>query len=148
MEFRNFKESDAEEVSSLIRRSIMNRNNKGYKLSELYSICNYYSADNLRSGINEKHTVVCVDKGKIIGTMTLKADEVKTLFIDPKYQGNGLGTKLMDLLEKEAKDKALSKIWGVAALSAVDFYKARGYVVVGEKLHPEWGKGIIIEKSL
>src|SRR5689334_12835110 len=117
MLFRKFEPKDAEEVSSLIRRSILTRNNTGYSIPELYAICNHYSKDTLLSNMNEKHTLVCIDKEKIIGTCSLKGEEAMALFIDPEYQGLGLGTQFMEMMEKEAVNRRIKKIWGVAALS-------------------------------
>lgn len=143
---RSFDKSDAQEVSSIIRRAIMERDNRDYTLEQLYSSANYYSAENICSELNKKITYVCLEADKIKGTATLRRDEIMTVFIDPDCQGKGMGIKLMELLENDAVKKGLSRVWLVAWLSAVSFYQKLGYSFVKYKIHSSWGKGIVMEK--
>ncbi|MEK6894619.1 MAG: GNAT family N-acetyltransferase [Nanoarchaeota archaeon] len=145
---RRFKIQDASEISSLIRRSILNRNNIDYTVSQINSIAKYYSPENIMNDFDRKFIVVCLDKNKIVGTGTLFGDELMTLFIDPDYQKKGIGKKLMDILEEEAKKKGILRVWVVSTLTAVNFYRKLNYSFVKEKIHPEWGMGIVVEKYL
>lgn len=148
MLIREFNVSDAFEVSSLIRRSIMERDNRNYNLKQLYSIANYYSADELSSNLDKKKIYVAVENGVIVGTATLRGDEIMAVFILPEFQGVGLGKKFMKILENDALKKGLSLVWLVAVLSAVSFYENLGYSIVKDKIHPDWGKGAFMEKNL
>ena len=89
---------------------------------------------------------MAIEDEKIIGTATLNKDEIMSVFIDPQSQGKGLGKKFMELLEKDAMNKGLSKVWLVAGLSAVSFYEKIGYNFVSNKFHPEWGEARVMEK--
>ncbi len=148
MLIRRFRVSDAFEVSSVIRRAVMERDNRNYTLEQLYSIANHYSSENMCSKLDKKFVLVCIDKGKIVGTATLRGDEVMAVFIEPNYQGRGMGIKLMELLESESVKGGLSRVWLVAVLSAVSFYEKLGYSFVSYKTHPDWGKAIMMEKYL
>lgn len=147
MLIRKFKDEDADEVSSLIRRALIKRDNRAYSLEQLYSICNYYSADCLRSKSKIAEIYVSIDNGLINGVCMLKGDEL-IIYILPENQRKGLGSKLMLFLENAAISKGLSKAILVAAIPSVEFYKKLGYSFVSEKMHPEWGKGIMMEKKL
>jgi len=148
MHIRRFELSDAFEVSSLIRRAVVTRDNRNYTLAQIYSFANHCSVETIISELDKKLTFVCVDDGKIVGTATLKGDEISTVFILPEYQGKGLGKKFMKMLENEAVSKGLSKVKLFAVLSAVSFYEMLGYKSVSEEFHCEWGKGIVMEKAL
>ncbi len=145
---RRFRVSDAFEVSSIIRCAIMERDNRNYTLEQLYSIANYYSADNMCSELDKRINYVCLEDGEIRGTGTLRGDEIMAVFIDPDYQGKGIGIKLMKILENEAVKKGLNRVWLVAVLSAVSFYEKMGYSFIRYKIHLDWGKGVIMEKHL
>ena len=148
MLIRKFDILDAPEISSVIRRSILNRDNRGYTLEQLYSIANYYCAENLCSELDKKMTYVCVVNGKIVGTATLRIDEIMAVFITPEYQGNGIGKRFMRLLEDEAVKRGLSRVWLVSGLFTVPFYESLGYKFVRKKIHPSWGKASVMEKFL
>jgi len=119
MLLRKFNEFDAFEVSSLIRRAIIYRDNRGYNLGNIYSIANHYSVENILADLSNKIVYVCVDDDKIVGTATLYKDEIMAVFVLPEYQGKGIGKSFMEILEKDALDKGLFKVWLVSTLSAV-----------------------------
>ena len=148
MIMRQFEISDAHEVSSVIRRAIMNGDNRGYSLEHLYSISNHYCAENICSEQDLKTTYVFLDGNIIVGTATLRGDEIMAVFILLEYQGKGIGKKFMNLLEEEAVKKGLSKVWSVSRLPAVSFYRKLEYSFICEKIHSYWGKGFVMEKSL
>ena len=148
MLIRTFKIEDAQEVSSVIRRSILYRDNRGYTLEQLYSIANHYSAETLCSDLENKQIFVCEENGKIVGTATLNKDELMTCFIVPEYQNKGIGNKFVKLRENEAVKKGLSRVWLVSSIPSYNYYKKQGYSLVSEKNHPYWGKGFIMEKYL
>lgn len=149
MRLIKFNIDKASEVSSLIRKSIFYRDNRGYTLDQIFSICNHHSVDNLMKDLDKKMGYMCIgENSSIIGVAMLKGDEVTKVFIDPAHQGKGIGRALMNLLEKEATRKELKKVWLISSLPAIDFYKKLGYVILKDYAHPDWGKAVIMEKRL
>ena len=148
MLIRKFRKKDIFQIPSLIRRAIVERDNKNYTKDQIESSASYYGAEKFLEDFSNKTVYVCVDDGKIVGTGTLHKDEIMACFILPEYQGKGIGRELVGILENEAKLKGLLNVWLVAVLSAVGFYEGLGYVKIGEKMHRDWGKGIIMEKAL
>ncbi len=148
MRFRLFELKDAFEVSKLIKRSVRIRDNSSYTKEQIDSLADYYSPENFCLNLDRKIVYVCLVGKKLVGTATLRDEEIMAVFIDPNFQGKRIGLKLMELLESSAVGKGISALWLIASLSAVGFYKKLGYVVVGEKIHPQWGKGIHMVKIL
>lgn len=70
------------------------------------------------------------------GVADLAGNEIDGLFVAPEAQGTGLGGRLLRALE--AKLPPATRIHLAAALNAVAFYSAHGYVVVreGSYAHP------------
>ena len=60
------------------------------------------------------------------------AEQLKWLYIVPRYQGAGLGSQLLQHLEKIGWEAGLSFLRLHAAPAAVEFYRKRGYRAVDE----------------
>ncbi len=148
MDFRLFKPEDAQEISPMIHRAVCIRDNTGYTRAQIESLASHYTPENFCKHLNRKVVYVCTKENEIIGTATLRDDEIMAVFIEPEHQGKGIGTCLMDFLEHEAQAKGLERVWLVAGLPAVKFYEKRGYEFVREKMHPFWGRGVVMEKVL
>lgn len=145
---RRFRSEDISQIPELIKRAIIERDNHNYTAEQITLSSSYYTAEKFCQDLDKKGIYVCVDKDKIVGTGTLYDGEVMACFILPEYQGKGIGREIVRTLEKEAKDKGLEKVWLVSVLSAVKFYEKLGYNFVKEKMHRDWGKGIVMEKHL
>lgn len=62
--------------------------------------------------------------------------EVDALFVEPAFQGRGLGRKLMAALEAMATQRHIERLFLSASLNAVPFYRAAGFQVIREELYP------------
>ena len=80
-----------------------------------------------------------VVQGKIVGTGSVRGNEICRLFILPEYQAKGYGSRLMDLLE----DMVFRKHHAVhidASFPAESMYLKRGYrIKTYEKIETEGG---------
>lgn len=67
--------------------------------------------------------------------------EIFTLYVDPNFQGRGVGRLLMDALLEALKDKGCESamLWVVAANPSRFFYEAVGGKRVAEKTERMWG---------
>lgn len=48
-----------------------------------------------------------------------------------EYQGNGIGLKLLDLSDKQAKKWGKKRIWLNCKKDKISFYQRKGYKIVG-----------------
>lgn len=105
--------------------------------------------------------------GQIIGTITLnlpnktyphpwydrpKVTTFHQFAVNPSYQKQGLGTRLMDLIEKRALELGALELacdTAICAIHLIELYKKRGYRKVGEA---DWNlnnfKNLILSKTL
>ncbi|MEM7506523.1 MAG: GNAT family N-acetyltransferase [Pseudomonadota bacterium] len=65
--------------------------------------------------------------------------EICGLYVDPGYQGRGLGKRLMANAEQMMRAAGRWRIWIEASLAALSFYEAGGYRVVEELTHTTRG---------
>ena len=89
-----------------------------------------YSKQNLKS-LKERYdkcniSYVATDIGKIIGVIMGDKFEMKRLFIKGYYQNKGIGTRLLNLYEKECSTFGTKKYKIIAGLNAVGFYQKMG----------------------
>lgn len=77
----------------------------------------------------DEHAVATA-RVRVTDDETAKAERVAVL---SGYRGNGLGSRLMDLVEDEARDRGCSRVLVHAQTTVRDFYAALGYETVGEE---------------
>ena len=96
--------------------------------------------------------VIC-DGDRIVGTGgiagywgSLTESILLTIFVLPEYQGQGLGKKLIETLEKDEFFLRAQRIEIPASLTAVDFYRKMGYDYKDGNTEPEGGLMYRLEK--
>lgn len=73
-------------------------------------------------------------KSKVLGmAIYLIAEQcIKSLYVDPKHSGLGIGTRLFKRVEELANRKAANKVHLKASVNAVPFYKNLGFKCIKE----------------
>lgn len=91
---------------------------------------NYHSNENIKRDILNKCCFLCKnEKQVIVGTVTIRNNEILRLFVLPQYQGNGYGKELLDFAEKIIAE-SYTEILIDASLSAKSIYLKRGYMEI------------------
>lgn len=81
-------------------------------------------------------TYVYLEQGEIQGFISVIGGEyIGALFVDVEYQGNGIGTKLMDYV-KDIYPMLTLAVYKENHKS-VEFYKRVGFIVENEKINEE-----------
>lgn len=75
------------------------------------------------------------DDGIVRGMMVLEGDEVKRLFVEPAFQGRGIGAAL---LEYAVAEHQVTHLWAMEKnVRAIRFYERHGFHVTDEKVFEE-----------
>jgi len=90
-----------------------------------------------KSAMKEKYlplaeNFVFEEEGQLAGFISLVGEEVCALFVSPEMQGKGVGMALLEYA-KTQKGRLSLKVYKKNE-SALQFYKACGFVVVGEEV--------------
>jgi GNAT superfamily N-acetyltransferase len=86
----------------------------------------------LRQLAKERMILVATEGDVIVGTASLGRDQVHAVFVHPASQGRGIGKRLMEAVESEARARGERELILYASLSAVAFYEANGWRTVRE----------------
>jgi putative acetyltransferase len=79
---------------------------------------------------------VATVNGSVIGFAACQDDEVRAVYVDPRYIRRGIGTRLLATVEDEALARGARVLRLEASLNAVAFYSLRGYKECGRATHP------------
>jgi len=148
MSVRKFHLDDAPRVSRLIRKALLEVNSKDYPKKVIDFMYSKFTPGNLIEISSRRDIYVVVKGGKVLATGSLSGNEIMTVFVDPRFQGKGIGTKMMDYLEGMAAKRGHRSIKLSSSITAQTFYRKRGYRDVRVNLDEDYGKTIIMRKNL
>lgn len=102
--------------------------------------------DNERSNIPNLYlpkadTWVAELKGRVIGFIALIGNEVGGIFVEPEFQGIGVGRALMDKAQELHGDLEVEVFQ--ANLTGRQFYLRYGFEPLSEKIHEETGNKLL-----
>lgn len=144
---RKFLKTDAQELSNLICKTLLEINSKDYSKEIIDKMCVHFSSTKLAELADKRSLFVALDRSKIVGTASLKEDIILSVFVDAELQGKGIGSELMKHAEELARKKGYKKVKLPSSITSVEFYKKLGYQKIDEKVS-EFGTNIIMEKEL
>jgi len=127
---RTYAPSDLEQVVTLFTQAVHNVSSSFYSPFELEA----WAPSNpdmalWRRLLEERYTMVMDAENGITGFGSLGADgnTVEMLFTHHAHQNEGIGSTILELLEKEAIRRGNSEIRLISSANAWSFYHKRGY---------------------
>jgi GNAT superfamily N-acetyltransferase len=145
---RCFQNEDARKVAYLIHKALRESNSRDYPPRIIRAVGRLYTPARLRAAAVEYTVFVAAEGERILGTATLAGEYIQGMFVNPRYQGKGIGRKLMDHAERAAERRGVPAVKLNASLTAVDFYSRLGYRKVRNVFSEEGGKAVLMRKPL
>jgi len=132
MKIKKYNPSDLQEVTNLIRETFRKFNSKEGTKKGIKKYLDYYDTRKNIDKIKEtfsKNTIFFVikKKNKIMGLIRGRKNKIENLFVKGEYHNKGIGRKLVEKFEKEAKKQKSKEIRIRASLYSIPFYKKIGY---------------------
>jgi len=106
---------------------MLDSNSEDYPMTILQALHDYFTPEKVQILADERYCLVAVFKEEIVGTGAIEDGELKSIFTLPDYQGMGIGTAIMHLIEVHAKQIDLKRIKVAGSLTALSFYEKIGY---------------------
>lgn len=144
---RPARESDADAISAVILSALHETNAKDYSQDVIARVAQSFSPAAVRK-LLESRTVLVAMKGEdVVGTASLDDAVVRTVFVSPAVQGQGIGTRLMAEMERIAFIKNIRLLTVPSSVTAEVFYAKLGFRAIGDSYHGD-ERTIIMERSL
>jgi predicted N-acetyltransferase YhbS len=147
VEIRRATAVDAEGISRVVTRALRETNAKDYAPHIIDRLVANFSPERVAVQIANRLTYVALADGAIVGTASLSDSVIKTVSMDPDHQGKGIGAKLMDVVERAARDRGIATLSVPSSITAQGFYARLGFVPVREAHYGD-ERTIIMTKSV
>jgi len=150
---RPFLPADTPLLAEIFRSSIEDLTGDDYSQEQQQAWAS--AADNeedFAARLAERLTLVATLGGSVVGFAALEGkDHIDMLYVHPAVAGQGVGTMLVDALEKLAASRGTPRLVVEASDSARDFFLGRGYVAQQRNSvsrQGEWLANTTMEKRL
>lgn len=128
-----------EQAAAIVRETIQKIYPHYYPVGAVQFFLDLHSAVKIEKAMSSEEIYFAMVQGNIVGTGSIRRNEICRLFILPEYQGKGYGSRLMDLLEERIFEN-YPKVHVDASFPAENMYLKRGYQIVSyEKIETENG---------
>lgn len=128
-----------EQVATIVKETIQKVYPHYYPSGAVQFFLDLHSAARIEEVMYSEEIYFAMVQGNVVGTGSLRKNEICRLFILPEYQGKGYGSKLMDLLETRILGN-YPKVHVDASFPAESMYLKRGYQIISyEKIETENG---------
>jgi predicted N-acetyltransferase YhbS len=135
MRIEQFQDSQADAVSNIIRRNLIEVNSKDYSEDIIHALVEYFAPANIVKNARSQCTFVAIQDGEVVGTASLDnfgSEEspnyyAVAVFVLPELHGQGIGTRLIEAVESKAWELEVEKITVRASITAKGFYQKLGY---------------------
>ncbi len=113
-------------VTAIVHQTIAQVYPNYYPAGAVEYFLQHHSPERIRDAVGRAEVYLIECDGEYVGTGSMQGNEICRLFILPRFQGKGLGTKLMDAFE-ETLFTRYSEVQVSASLPAYGMYQNRGY---------------------
>lgn len=87
----------------------------------------HHLKENLLQALDKEVTLLFLLDDEIIATGSFEDNYIKRMFVNPKFQGRGYGSRILNELEDLIKKEGINEVKLSSSLGAYDFYLMHGY---------------------
>jgi GNAT superfamily N-acetyltransferase len=145
---RKARRAEAESISRMILRAVEVSNARDYQPAVIATLTANHSAPEVLRRMRERLVFVAMIEGELVGTASLAAERVHSVFVDPSRQGRGIGAAMMAFIEKLARRQGRVRLSLASSLTAVNFYRKLGYEGSRREVRPGGIETILMSKAL
>jgi GNAT superfamily N-acetyltransferase len=119
--------NDAAAISELTRHVVRTVNSKDYTPQEIDHAFVKFSPEYFEDKIASRIFYIATLDHELVGQASFGEGKIHTLFVDPKFQGQGIGAELLTRLEIAALEAGIYDISLSSSVAAKGFYEKFGY---------------------
>lgn len=138
---------DAEGISRAIVTALRETNAKDYSEEVIARVEQAFSPTAVSDLLRRRLVFVAINDDIVVGTASLDGRVVRTVFIEPSWQGRGIGRALMTEVERAAVEQGVATLAVPSSITAEPFYAKLGFASVRDSYHGE-ERTIVMERPL
>lgn len=139
--------TDAEGISQVILAALHSSNARDYPAEVIARVAGSFTPQAVLALLKRRMVLVAVQAQVIVGTAALDANVVRSVFVNPALQGQGIGRLLMIEIELRAREAGVTVLSVPSSLTAEPFYTKLGFHTVRNVYHGN-ERTLVMEKAL
>ncbi|MBS4538687.1 GNAT family N-acetyltransferase [Clostridium sp. D2Q-11] len=153
MIIREYRSSDLNSMLKLFYDTVHEINIKDYSREQVNVWApKLLEKEKWKGFFEDNFTYVAIIEDRIVGFSDLTNEGyLNTMYVHKDYQSKGVGTRLLDRIEKEAHGLGIIKLITEASITSRPFFQKRGFAIVkkqNKKHKDEVFINYIMEKSI
>lgn len=126
---------DATAISQVIIGALRGTNAQDYTPAIIEQVAQNFSPQAILRLLTQRRVYVATIDHHIVATASLDHDVVRSVFVDPTQQGQGIGRRLMAMIQSSALSEGLSLLRVPSSITAEGFYASLGFRKVRDEFH-------------
>ncbi|MGY2364098.1 GNAT family acetyltransferase [Pseudomonas azotoformans] len=139
--------ADAEGISQVILAALHSSNARDYPADVIARVASSFTPDAVLILLKRRLVLVAIQDQVIVATAALDANVVRSVFVNPALQGQGIGRLLMIEIELRAREAGVTVLSVPSSLTAEPFYTKLGFNTVRDVYHGN-ERTLVMEKAL
>ena len=128
---RPYQVDDAAALQRLFHDTVMTVNRQDYTQAQVEAWAAGALDQQWIDRLSQGFTAIALIDDQIVGFAELKASGyIDRFYCHRDFQGQGVGTQLLNCLEAEAKQQKITQLLTEASITAKPFFQQRGFAVV------------------
>ena len=139
--------TDAEGISQVILAALRSSNAQDYPADVIARVAINFTPEAVLALLARRVVLVAVQDEVVVATAALDANVVRSVFVNPSLQGQGIGRLLMIEIELRAREAGVTVLSVPSSLTAEPFYTKLGFHTVRDVYHGN-ERTLVMEKAL
>ncbi|WLH70404.1 GNAT family acetyltransferase [Pseudomonas sp. FP2309] len=139
--------TDAQEISQVILAALHSSNARDYPADVIARVARNFTPEAVLELLKRRLVLVAMQDQVIVATAALDGHVVRSVFVNPALQGQGIGRVLMLDIELRAREAGVTVLSVPASLTAEPFYTKLGFHTVRDVYHGN-ERTLVMEKTL
>ncbi|WP_095148713.1 GNAT family N-acetyltransferase [Pseudomonas sp. Irchel s3a18] len=138
---------DAEAISHVVMSALRESNARDYPADVIVQVEQGFSPQAIHRLMTQRRVYVASVDQRVVATASLEGETVRSVFVEPQHQGNGIGRQLMAVIHATALNLGLEVLHVPSSITAEGFYATLGFRKVRDEFHGA-ERTIIMQKVL
>ncbi|MBP1125180.1 MULTISPECIES: GNAT family acetyltransferase [Pseudomonas] len=139
--------ADAVGISQVVLAALHSSNARDYPADVIARVAGNFSPEAVLALLERRVVLVATQDQTIVATAALDGNVVRSVFVNPALQGQGIGRLLMIEIELRAREAGVTVLSVPSSLTAEPFYTRLGFHTVRNVYHGN-ERTLVMEKAL